>query len=147
MIKTIAVIVSLFAAFVFIPVIASAAAPNMQDGQWEITTTMEMKGMPANMSRPFTYTHCMTRNDAVPQKREKNKDCTIKNQKVVGNTVSWEMVCKEKDGSVMESTGKITYRGDKFNGTMKAKMTGKERGNMVINYKMSGRRLGPCTEK
>jgi hypothetical protein len=108
---------------------------------------MEMKGMPANMSRPFTYTHCMTRNDAVPQKREKNKDCTIKNQKVVGNTVSWEMVCKEKDGSVMESTGKITYRGDKFNGTMKAKMTGKERGNMVINYKMSGRRLGPCTEK
>ncbi len=142
--RSIAVAASFFFVFCFMPLNASAA-PNMQDGQWEITTKMEMKGMPAHMSRPITYTHCMTRNDAIPQKREKNKDCTMKSQKVVGNTVTWDMVCKDKDGSVMESTGKITYKGDKFDGAMKATMTGRESGKMVINYKMNGRRLGPCT--
>lgn len=144
--RTAFVIAALFAVLAFLPGNALCAAPNMRDGQWEITTTMEMKGMPANMARPFTYTHCMTRDNAVPQQREKNKDCVIKDQKVVGNTVTWRMVCKEKDGGVMESTGKITYQGDKFNGTMKATMTGKER-NMVVNYKMNGRRLGPCPGK
>jgi len=141
------VIASIFAVFAFLPVNALCATPNMQDGQWEITTKMEMRGMPAHMSRPITHTHCMTRDNAVPQQREKNKDCVMKDQKVAGNTVSWEMVCKSKDGSVMESTGKITYRGDKFDGAMKAIMTSKESGKMVVNYKMNGRRLGPCTGK
>ncbi len=139
----IVILASAFLIFFVSP--AFCAAPNMQEGQWEITTKMEMKGMPAHMSRPITYKHCMTKNDAVPQQREKNKDCTMKKQSVVGNTVSWEMVCKDKDGSVMESTGKITYRNDRFDGVMKATMTGKKSGNMVINYKMNGRRLGPCT--
>jgi hypothetical protein len=142
--RTVFVIAAIFAVFALMPGNAFSAAPNMKDGQWEITTQMEMKGMPANMSRPITYTRCMTRDNAVPQQREKNKDCVIKDQKVSGNTVSWQMVCKNKDGSVMESTGNITYRGDKFDGTMKATMTGKENGNMVVNYKMNGRRLGAC---
>ena len=142
--RVVFVITAFFALFAFMTGDGFSAAPNMQDGQWEITTKMEMRGMPAHMSRPITYTHCMTRDNAVPQQREKNKDCVMKDQKISGNTVSWEMVCKDKRGEVMESSGKITYRGDKFDGTMKATMTGKETGKMVVNYKMNGRRLGPC---
>ena len=142
--RVVFVITAFFALFAFMTGDGFSAAPNMQDGQWEITTKMEMRGMPAHMSRPITYTHCMTRENAVPQQREKNKDCVMKDQKISGNTVSWEMVCKDKRGEVMESSGKITYRGDKFDGTMKATMTGKETGKMVVNYKMNGRRLGPC---
>jgi len=145
--RVVFVITAFFALFAFMTGDGFSAAPNMQDGQWEITTKMEMRGMPAHMSRPITYTHCMTRDNAVPQQREKNKDCVMKDQKISGNTVSWEMVCKDKRGEVMESSGKITYRGDKFDGTMKATMTGKESGKMVINYKMNGRRLGPCPGK
>lgn len=143
--KRMTVIVSVFFAVCFTPLIASAAGPNIQEGQWEITMKMEMQGMPAHMSHPITYTQCLTKNDAVPQKREANKDCSMKKQKITGNTVSWEMVCKDRDGGTIESAGKITYRSDKFDGTMKATMTGRETGKMVMGYKMSGRRLGPCT--
>ncbi len=133
-----------FAVFALMPFNAFAASPNMQDGQWEITLKMEMKGMPAHMSRPMTYTHCMTRDNAVPQKQEKNKDCVMKDQKVSGNTVSWDMVCKDKDGTEMRGTGRITYKGDKFDGVMKSTVNSRDTGPMVMNYKMSGRRLGPC---
>jgi hypothetical protein len=36
----------------------------MEDGLWEITTTVDMPGMP---SRPFTHTTCLTKEKAVPQ--------------------------------------------------------------------------------
>ena len=39
--------------------------------------------------------------------------------KVDGSTVSWKMSC-EKSG--MTGTGKITYSGDAYNGTMHMKM-------------------------
>lgn len=145
--RVVFVVIAVLAAFALMPFNSYSAGPNMKDGQWEITTQMDMKGMPAHMARPITYTHCMTRDNAVPAQREKNRDCVMKDQKVSGNTVSWQMVCKDKNGGVMESTGKITYRGDKFDGTMKATMTSKERGDMVVNYKMSGRRLGACPGK
>lgn len=145
MLNRIAVIALVLALFAFAPAVAGAA-PNMQDGEWEITTKMDMKGMPAFMSRPMTYKQCITQKDAVPQKREPNKDCKMVSQKIVGNTVSWVMVCKDKDGT-MESSGKITYRKDRFDGTMKATMSGKESGNMDMNYKMTGKRIGPCQGK
>jgi hypothetical protein len=135
---------AVFAFCAFMPLYAFSAAPNMQDGQWEVTLKMEMQGMPAHMSRPMTYTHCMTRDNAIPQRREKNKDCVMKDQKVSGNTVTWDMVCKDKEGTEMRGTGKITYKGDKFDGVMTSTVNSRDTGTRVMNYKMSGRRLGPC---
>ncbi|HUF79587.1 MAG TPA: hypothetical protein VMN03_00515 [Burkholderiales bacterium] len=37
---------------------ASAAPPNMKEGLWEITTKMEMPGMPAGM-KPQVMQQCM----------------------------------------------------------------------------------------
>ena len=42
------------------------SVPNMQEGTWEITTTMEMQGMTTSMP-PVTYTQCLTKKDLVPQ--------------------------------------------------------------------------------
>ena len=111
----------------------SFAAPNMEDGLWEITTTVDMPGMP---SKSFTQTSCLTKEKAVPQTSESG--CTIKDVKTQGNTVTWTVVCKEAT-----STGKITYAGTTMEGFTET--TVKTNGNtMTIKSWMKGKRIGPC---
>ncbi|HEX7519197.1 MAG TPA: DUF3617 domain-containing protein [Candidatus Deferrimicrobium sp.] len=117
---------------------AHSAGVDMKEGEWEIAseTTMKMEGMSippqANKS-----TYCLSREDLVP-KSEKDKDCKIVKQKVVGNTVSWRMECKKAEGE-----GEITYRGSTYKGNFRMKV--KEDGQaMTMDMKMSGRYLGPC---
>ena len=61
----------------------SFAAPNMEDGLWEMTMTMEMPGVP---SKSFTHTSCLTKEKAVPQTAESS--CTLKDVKTEGDTVT-----------------------------------------------------------
>jgi len=125
---------------------AQAAEPNMKDGLWEITTKMEMKGMPANIP-PSVTKQCLTKKDSVPgQSKEKNPNCKITEQKVSGNTVTWAMVCKENDGTV-ESKGSITYKGDTFDGTTTTLIKDKTHKAQQVSTKMTGKRLGPCDKK
>jgi hypothetical protein len=114
----------------------------MQDGKWEITSKVEMEGMP--MAMPATkYTQCITKKDIVPQKVEKNQDCKITDTKVSGDTVSWTMQCKSKEGT-MDSNGKITYKKDTFDGTMHTTVNNPGSGKMQMTQRMSGRRIGDC---
>jgi hypothetical protein len=117
---------------------AHSAGVDMKEGDWEISseTSMTMEGMSMPpMANKSTY--CLTREDMVP-KSEKDKDCKMVKQKIVGNTVSWRMECKKGEGE-----GEITYRGTTYNGFMKMKMV-EDGETMTMNMKMSGRYLGPC---
>lgn len=123
---------------------ATYAGPNMQEGKWEITSKMEMKGMPMEMSAVKT-TMCLNSKDVVPQKTEKNQDCKMINNKVEGNTVSWVMQCKDKKGNAVDSKGKITYKGASFDGVVEMDMSGKE-GRQHMSQKMAGKRIGDCAK-
>ncbi len=123
------------AAFIVLFFVHAASAMEMKDGLWEITTKTEMPGMPMEMP-PFKFTQCLTSKDSVPQ--DKGEDCKIKNTDVKGNTVTWEVDCIS-DGKPVKSIGKVTYKGDSFDGETKTEMEGM---NMV--QKMSGRRIGNC---
>ena len=117
---------------------AHSAGVDMKEGEWEISTETSMTM--GTMSMPPTAdkkTHCLTREDLVP-KTEKDKDCKVVNQKVVGNKVSWRMECKKMGGE-----GEITYRGTSYNGFFKMKSV--EDGQaMTMNTKLAGKYLGPC---
>jgi len=120
----------------------AAAAPksvNMQEGKWEITNTFEMQGMPAGMMKPHTMTTCLSQKDYVP-KDTGQKDCTMKDIKVDGNTVNWEVLCKDSSGK-----GSVTYAGSTFDGVMETMM---KEGGKEMNAKMTmkGKYLGPCTQ-
>lgn len=119
-----------------------AAEPNMKDGLWEITTKAEMKGMPGSIP-PSVIKQCLTKKESVPQDKNPKSNCKMVDQKVSGNTVNWTMVCKEKESTV-ESKGKITYKGDTFDGITRTTITAKGAGTQEITTKMSGKRLGPC---
>lgn len=116
---------------------AAVKGVNMKEGKWEITSMVEMKGMPAGMMKPQTFTTCLKQTDYVPKNADQ-KDCTMKDVNVSGNTVSWEAVCKDSSGK-----GTITYAGDTYDGSME--MTMKEDGkDMNMKMTMKGKHIGPC---
>jgi hypothetical protein len=119
----------------------AVASVNMNEGQWEITTTVDMPGMPAMAKKPHTFTTCLSKSDYVPKTNPEKNDCKMVNQKIDGNTVSWNMVCKESSGK-----GTVTYAGDSYSGLMESTMKaeGKE---MTVKMKMDGKRIGACPQK
>ena len=121
--------------------IAASKGVDLQEGKWKITNTIDMQGMPAGMMKPqiITTTTCLSQQDYVP-KDNTQKDCTMKDLKVDGNTVNWEILCKNSSGK-----GKITYAGSTFEGVMETIM---KEGGKEMNAKMTmkGKYLGPCTQ-
>lgn len=130
--------VTMFLTVFFIFVSVSFAGPLFNEGLWKITSKMEIPGMPVPMP-PITYTQCLTKHDPVPSRSESGQECRTKNIKTKGNTVSWEMVCDSQQGEV-KSSGKITYKGDRFDGVVMMDMPGQ--GQMKMT--MTGQRIGKC---
>ncbi|MBM4312036.1 MAG: DUF3617 family protein [Deltaproteobacteria bacterium] len=116
-----------------------AAGPDMKEGSWEITTTTEMSGIAMKMP-PQKHTQCLTKNDVIPKDPQTPSNCVIKQQKITGNTVTWEMECTG-DNVKTVSAGSVTYTGESFSGTMDITMSGTD---MKIRSTMTGRRMGPC---
>ena len=128
--------------------IASFAEVNMQEGNWETTMEMKIEGMPVPMPPIVSKVQqCITKKDLVPKTANKEQKCDIKSQKVLGNKVSWNMVCEDKNGT-MESQGEITYAGNSYQGVVKTKTTTRDRPGkpMTSSMKMMGKRLGPCSK-
>lgn len=111
----------------------SIAAPNIEDGLWEITSTVNMPGMP---QQSFKHTTCLTKEKAVPQTDKSG--CTVKDVKTQGNATSWTMVCKDST-----SRGKVIYAGTTMEGVVEN--TVKTEGQtMTMKSTMKGKRIGPC---
>ena len=120
------------------------AAGGMQPGLWEVTTRMEMTGMPIQMPAQ-TVRHCYTREDVekgertVP--RSDDKDCKIKDYKLRGNTASWSIVCTGQNA--MSGTGTMTVNPTSFSGKSTFKMRGNGDAIDAVSH-MSGKRIGDC---
>ena len=130
---TVALIVTLF-----LWTDVSVAGPNIKEGLWEITSKMEMEGMPFAMPAT-THKKCLSSDDLVPQKEEKGQECKVKSRNVKGNTVTWDMDCTGRGGK-MNSKGEVTYEGTTMNGTMLISVEGQP----PMKNKVTGKRIGPC---
>ncbi|MEA3223190.1 MAG: DUF3617 domain-containing protein [Thermodesulfobacteriota bacterium] len=116
------------------------SGPNMKEGLWEITTKIEMPGMEMPAMK---HTQCITKDALVPQSSQPGQggqECKITETKVDGNTVTWAIECNDQGGK-MKGTGKITYKGDSFEGVMTMSMP---QANMEMTSHISGRRIGDC---
>ncbi len=123
---------------------SNAAEINMKEGLWEITSKMEVPGMPFPMP-PTTHSQCITEKDMVPQGKDAaEQGCTMVEKSIDNNIVSWTMNCS-KDGMVSKSTGSITYNGTTFDGTVNMTtgnpMSGR---NMEMKTVMKGKYIGEC---
>lgn len=116
-------------------------ALDFKPGKYEITSKMDMPGMPAN-TPPQTIIQCMTDQDTMPKVGPENQGCKIMDIKQTKTTVSWKMEC-DQNGQTMTSTGKMTYNGKTFKGTVATSLNinGK---NMVMTTAITGKRLSDC---
>ncbi len=120
---------------------ANAWTLDLEEGRYEITSTVKMPGMPMQPP-PTTITECVTQQDPVPNQQADNGNCKITDMKTVGNTVTWKMEC-DQQGQKMKSRGKMVYHGGRFEGKVDTQM-GPEAGNMKISTTIEGRRVGDC---
>jgi len=121
---------------------AASSAPVYQEGQWEITTAMDIPGMPKEMNKPYVYKICLNKKNPVPQLQSSNNgemQCKMVSQTVNGNTVTWKMTCKND----IDIEGKITYSKTSYEGKTitTAYVDGKK---MVMKSTMKGKYIGPC---
>jgi hypothetical protein len=116
----------------------SFAAENMRDGYWELTTTMEMPGMPMKMA-PSKIKHCYTKEDVKDQRKaiSTDKNCTVTDFKQSGNKVIWKMKCTGQNAGVF--SGETIFRGDSYDSIMNMKTQGH-----TMNVKVKAKRLGSC---
>jgi len=120
---------------------ANAWGLDLQDGKYKITSKVEMPGMPMQMP-PVTVTQCLTNKDPLPNQSTSGQQCNVTEMKTEGKTVSWKMECSQR-GQKMQSTGKMVYYGDHFEGATKT-LLGPQSGNMTITTVINGKRIDAC---
>jgi hypothetical protein len=116
----------------------SHAADSIRDGLWEISSQVEMPGMPMKIP-PTVMKHCYGKDEVKDQKKviARDKNCSITDMKTSGNKVSWTMKCTGKNAVTM--TGETVFGSDSYTSVMHMKTEGH---NMTT--KVKGKRLGDC---
>lgn len=139
---------ALIVAVLAIGIVTLAQGPR-RDGKWEVTTEMEMPGMPMKMP-PFVHTQCITKEEAndpqkaVPKGRggrgADDPNCKVSDYKVSGNKVTYSVKCEGDQPMTMK--GEMVYGDDTYTSTQTMDMAG--RGTMTM--KSTAKRLGDCTK-
>ncbi len=121
-------------------VLLSVTAHAAPGEYWEITSKMEMPGMPFAMPAT-TQKVCIAKgNENNPEKTSGDKSCKMTDVKTVGNKTTWKARC-DHDGEVMTGTGEQTTTANGYDG--KIQFAGKSRGqDMSMTMAFSGKRVG-----
>jgi hypothetical protein len=127
--------------------VAFAKGPQ-KPGNWHITMTMEMPGLPA-APPPRTMDICVTPKQSDDPKeaiKSQSKDCDPADVKVEGNKVTYKVVC-HSHGGTQTGTGEIVYSGDAYTGTMTMEMANpRGGGTMKMIQHTSAQRTGDCAK-
>jgi hypothetical protein len=107
-----------------------------QKAEWEITTTMEIPGMPFAM--PSNVMRQCLEDQGVPYQESDVEECEVVSKNVSGNTINWKVVCEGREGK-SEMTGVSTYTGDTMETRVRMLSSAGD-----ISMHMTGKRLGPC---
>jgi Protein of unknown function (DUF3617) len=105
---------------------------------WEMTTKMEMAGMPAGMGGMAMAPQkvCMLKGqESKPVKTSPDDNCTMSNVKQSGNTMTFDMKCTGKNA--MTGSGEITSTPGSFNQRVKMKVDGED-----MTIVSTGKRVG-----
>jgi hypothetical protein len=125
---------------------AYAATPHMKEGLWEVTAQVEeTKGRAATPATKVQ--HCVSPQDLQdPQKMIPGGDgggCEIKDHKVQGNAVTWNMACHGK--TPMTGSGSITFGETAYAGSSRLSVKkGDQTLHVTVRY--TGRYIGPCNK-
>ena len=110
-----------------------------KDDLWEISSKMEMPGMPMAMPAQ-TMRVCIGKNrkdeDFIPRQAG---DCRMVESKRVGNKFTYKMDCAGNDPATLD--GAITFGTNAYDGQMRMTM---KKTNDTMNMTLTGKRIGDC---
>ncbi len=116
----------------------SALAAEATGELWEMTTKMEMAGMPAGMGgmgMPPQKVCMLKGQESKPVKSGPDDNCTMSDVKQSGNTVTFNMKCTGKNA--MTGSGEITSTPNSFSQRVKMKADGED-----MTIVSTGKRVG-----
>lgn len=128
---------------VLISSLSGVVAHASQGEYWEVTSKMEMEGMPFAMPAQVIKVCVPKGQEMDPRKANKGKECQFSDYKANGNKVSYKFRCEEKDG-VMTGDAEYTLGKNKSEGVMH--MSGKASGRDMKMTQTSSSKLvgGSC---
>ena len=128
----------------------------MKPGQWQITTQMDMPGMPVKMPAN-TVTSCVTPEQARTPgstvdpgggRGRGNNDCKTSDEKIDGNKITWKMACT--GANAMTGDGEMVFNGDSYTGKVNMSMAapagaaGRGFPTGAMTLQVTGKRIGDC---
>ena len=127
-------------AFLIAALVASfPVAAQGKDELWEISSKMEMPGMPMAMPAQVNRV-CVGKNrkdeDLVPRQ----SNCRVVDSKRVGSKFTYKMECTGNEPMTM--LGEMTFGTNAYDGQMRMTMT---KTKDTMNMAVSGKRVGDCT--
>ena len=115
----------------------SVAADGMKPGLWEITTKVDMPGMPFQPP-PTTVKHCYTAQEVKESPVPKDNNCKVTDLKTTGSKTTWKVECTGEAAGKGE--GEISYQGDSaYEGKTRMQTQG-----MTMSMQYKAKRLGDC---
>jgi hypothetical protein len=124
-------------------VLVGAFAPTVtaqgKDELWEVTSTMEMPGMPMAMPGQ-TNRVCVGKNRRDDELIPRQGDCRMVDGKRVGDKFTYTMDCAGNNPSTV--SGEVRFGGNAYDGKMRMTM---KQTNDTMEMKFSGKRVGDCT--
>jgi hypothetical protein len=115
------------------------ASAQAKDDLWEVSTKMEMPGMPMAMPSQ-TNRVCVGKNRKDEDLIPRMGDCRMLESKRVGNKFNYRMECTGDHAGTIE--GAITFGNNAYDGQMRMTMKGS---SDAMTTTFSGRRVGDCT--
>lgn len=128
---------------------ALAGESPMKPGMWEVTTEMNMQGVPYKMP-PMTFKHCVTPEMLAKdqglgeQKSPPGSHCERTKMKISGSQAEWAVSCTGK--TEMSGSGTLTWDSpDSYHG--ETHLTMDMNGHTTnVTQTMQGKRLGQCSK-
>ncbi len=128
------------AAFLLVALaISPLASAQGKDDLWEISTRMEMAGMPMAMPGQVNRV-CVGKSPKDEDLVPKQGNCRMVDSKRTGSKFTYKMECAGNEPMTM--VGEMTFGNNTYDGQMRMTMT-KSKDTMNMTY--SGKRVGDCT--
>ena len=128
------------AAMILVPLLWPLAAVAQDKELWEVTTKMDMPGMPMAMPAQIQRV-CLSKarkdDDLIP----KTEGCRVSDVKRAGNKVTFNVACTGADP--MAGAGEINSTPASYDGRMRLKGKMGDQ-TMEMSHTFSGKRVGDC---
>jgi len=128
---------------VALSIVALAVAPPVaaqgKDDLWEVSSKMEMPGMPMAMPAQVNRV-CLSKNRKDEDLIPRQDNCRVVDSKRVGSRLTYRMECTGPEPATI--VGDLTFDNNAYKGQMRMTMT---KTNDTMNMALAGRRIGDCT--